>query len=131
MFVGLMDISTRSDAKAQLMLFEASHLSFEGEDILDRANMNSRKFLENIGSYEDDDSLASITGTLKDPYNIWYNVKTQIQYYEKNTKSNSHLLNLAKYNFNMFQATHQKEVKQLLRYIHSTYEIVYRDHGGF
>ncbi|KAK1380394.1 alpha-farnesene synthase-like [Heracleum sosnowskyi] len=117
LFVALVDISTHSDAKSQLKLFEASHLAFEGEDILEKANMNSRKFLESIGSCLDiDASLAIISRTLKDPYNIWYNVKTQIDYYEKNKKSNSHLLNLAKYNFNMFQATHQKEVKELLRW---------------
>lgn len=116
MFAGLVDISTHSDVKPMLKLFEASHLAFEGENTLDKANVISRKYLESIGTYLDDASPANITRILKDPYNIWYNVKTQIQLHGKNSNSNSHLLNLARCNFNMIQATHQKEVKELLRW---------------
>ncbi|XP_017222440.1 alpha-farnesene synthase [Daucus carota subsp. sativus] len=115
MFADLVD-NTHSDMKAMLKLFEASHLAFEGENILDRANLISRNYLKSIGSSAEDASLANVTRSLKDPYNIWYNVKTQIRFHGKNTNSSSHLLNLARYNFNMIQATHQKEVKELLRW---------------
>ena len=115
---GLVEISPHPDVKAVLKLFEASHLAFEGEDILEKANVITRKYLMSIRSsdLDDDASLANISRTLEDPHNIWYNVKTQIQHYETNTKADSTLLNLAKHNFNMFQAIHQKEVKELLRY---------------
>lgn len=115
-FADLLDLSTHSDQRSMLKLFEASHLAFKGENILDKANVISRRYLTSMNSYVDDDSLANISRILKDPYNIWYNVKTQIQFHGKDANSNSHLLNLARYNFNMIQATHQKEVKELLRY---------------
>ncbi|WOH13093.1 hypothetical protein DCAR_0832602 [Daucus carota subsp. sativus] len=115
---GLVEISPHPDVKAVLKLFEASHLAFEGEDVLEKANVITRKYLMSIRSsdLDDDASLANISRTLEDPHNIWYNVKTQIQRYETNAKADSTLLNLAKHNFNMFQAIHQKEVKELLRW---------------
>lgn len=116
MFADFVDLSTHSDVRAMLKLFEASHLAFQGENILDKANVISRRYFKDMGSYVDDASLANISRIVKDPYNIWYNVKTQIQFHGKNINFNSHLLNLARYNFNMIQATHQKEVKELLRY---------------
>lgn len=118
MFMGLVDISTESDVKAVLKLFEASHLSFEGEHILDKAQEVSKEHLESkISLKQVDTSIAKIIyHTLEDPYNVWFNVKTHIQFYEENTNSNSHLVKLAKHNFNMLQASYKKEVKELARW---------------
>ncbi|KAK1372886.1 (+)-delta-cadinene synthase [Heracleum sosnowskyi] len=118
MFMGLLDISTGSDVEAVLKLFEASYFSFENENILDQSKEVSRKFLESmISSKHVDTSIAkNINHTLEDPYNVWFNVKRHIQFYEENTNSNPHLVKLAKHNFNMLQAIYQKEVQELARW---------------
>lgn len=120
-FTGLVDISTESDVKAVLKLFEASHLSFEGEHILEKAYEVSKEYLESMISSKQVDSSTPkiIYHTLEDPYNVWFNVKTHIQFCEENTNSNdSHLVDLAKHNFNMLQALYKKEVKELARYVY-------------
>lgn len=127
MFIGfvdssreLMEIGTKSDVKAMLKLFEASHLALESENILDELKEIARRNLKNVSSKLDDTSLAkTVSHTLQLPYRLeWYNVKRQICYHEKDTNTKSLSLNrLAKLNFNMVQATHQKELKEISRYI--------------
>lgn len=118
MFMDLVDISTESDVKAVVKLFEASHLFFEGEHILDKAYEVSKEYLESMISLKQVDTSIPkiICHTLEDPYNVLFNVKTHIQLYEENTNSNSHLVDLAKYNFNMLQALYKKEIKELARF---------------
>lgn len=126
MFIGFMDssrelmeIGTKSDVKAMLKLFEASHLALESENILDELKEIARRNLKNVSSKLDDASLAkTVSHTLQLPYRLeWYNVKRQICYHEKDTNTKSLSLNrLAKLNFNMVQATHQKELKEISRW---------------
>ena len=84
-----------------LELYEASHLAFEDEHIL-----NSTAILK-----------TSYALKLPLQWSVeWYNVKRQIQILGKEDNTNKVLLKLAKLNFNMVQAAHQKDLREISRY---------------
>uniref|UniRef100_A0A5B7BNN6 Terpene synthase N-terminal domain-containing protein n=2 Tax=Davidia involucrata TaxID=16924 RepID=A0A5B7BNN6_DAVIN len=127
MFRGFMDIAmekphmeyTHLNVKAMLELFEASHLALEGEKMLDDAKVFFAGILKNIISSNSNDKLAKqLAHAMELPLHWrvqWYEVRQHILAHEQEDKPNSILLELAKINFNMVQATHQKDLMGIAR----------------
>ncbi|KAK2990981.1 hypothetical protein RJ640_005463 [Escallonia rubra] len=111
--------SANLDVKAVLELFEASNMSLEGENIMEAARIFSVGHLKNIRSNFDDRLAKQAAQVLDLPLFCrveWYNVRRHINLYEREDHRNPSLLELAKLNFNMIQATHQKDLRELSRW---------------
>ncbi|KAL3519575.1 hypothetical protein ACH5RR_017724 [Cinchona calisaya] len=120
MFVGFLNengkfkASTASNVEALVELFEASNLGSEGDNILNEARLFS---IRNLKSYFAKNSDCNLALNLPLHWTAeWYDIKKQIFKYEKNDKINSKLLELAKLNFNIIQASHQKDLKEITRW---------------
>ncbi|CAI9087819.1 OLC1v1021994C1 [Oldenlandia corymbosa var. corymbosa] len=85
-------------------LYEASNLGCEWEDITNEA----RLFCINTHST---DNILALHWTAE-----WYNLKKHILAYEKEGTTNSKLLELARLHFNIVQATHQEDLKEIIRW---------------
>ncbi|KAA8515446.1 hypothetical protein F0562_018943 [Nyssa sinensis] len=125
MFRGFMDemgtfMKHTHDVKAMLELFEASHLALESEEMLDDAKAFSAGILKNMISSNLNDKLAKqLSHAMELPLHWrvqWYDVRRHMRVYENDDKTNSILLELAKINFNMVQATHQKDLRGIARW---------------
>ncbi|KAM5588557.1 hypothetical protein ABKV19_006823 [Rosa sericea] len=119
--IGTLKKSTFGDVKGMLELLEASNLAFEGENILDEAKAFLMVTLRDTNTMCGDiDSCISkhVAYALKLSSQRrvqWFNVKWHIKAYEEdNTKqaNMTTLLELAKLNFNMVQATLQKDLRE-------------------
>ena len=107
-----------NDMKGMLSLYEASHLAFEGESLLDEAKTFSRKQLNNLKERVGTNLSEQISRVLELPYHQrlhrvearWY-----IDIYEKMETKNQSLLELAKLDFNMVQSLYQRELRDLSR----------------
>lgn len=110
--------SKHGDFKGMLELLEASHLALEGENILDEAREFSTTTLEEAIPYLDRHFAKQVAHALELPSQRrvpWFEVKWHINVKEKDRHSNAILLELAKLNFNVIQATLQKDLKELSR----------------
>ncbi|CAL5410994.1 unnamed protein product [Camellia sinensis] len=113
--------TTNCDTKAMLELLEASHLALEGENILIEAKAFSTGILKNITNSKNVENKVTkqLSHALELPLQWrvqWYDVKSHIHELENNDNTNSVLLKLAKLNFNMVQATHQNDLKEISRW---------------
>ncbi|ESR62385.1 hypothetical protein CICLE_v10018045mg, partial [Citrus x clementina] len=125
MFIDFMDetgttfsTSKCTDIKGLIELFEASHLALEGESILDEAKVFSGGTLKGIYSSLNTDLAQTVARVLELPsyWRVpWYEVRWQINSYEKEKHMNTILLELAKLNFNIVQATLQNDLRELSR----------------
>ncbi|CAL5410997.1 unnamed protein product [Camellia sinensis] len=115
-----MKSTNSNDTKAMLELLEASHLALEGENILIEAKEFSAGILKNIINSNVEDKVAKqLAQALELPLQWraqWYDVKKHIHELENKDNTNSVLLKLAKVNFNMVQATHQNDLKEISRW---------------
>ncbi|KAH9743709.1 tricyclene synthase [Citrus sinensis] len=126
MFIDFMDetgttfsTSKCTDIKGLIELFEASHLALEGESILDEAKVFSGGTLKGIYSSLNTDLAQTVARVLELPSHWrvpWYEVRWQINSYEKEKHMNTILLELAKLNFNIVQATLQNDLRELSRW---------------
>ncbi|GAY34260.1 hypothetical protein CUMW_010470 [Citrus unshiu] len=126
MFIDFMDetgttfsTSKCTDIKGLIELFEASHLALEGENILDEAKVFSGGTLKGIYSSLNTDLAQTVARVLELPsyWRVpWYEVRWQINSYEKDKHMNTILLELAKLNFNIVQATLQNDLRELSRW---------------
>ncbi|CAL5435373.1 unnamed protein product [Camellia sinensis] len=113
------------DTKGLLYLYEASYLSIDGESLLDEArDFTTRNLKENLKKRDIDQNLAMLVRhSLELPLH-WRVLRLEarwfIDVYERRQDMNSILLELAKLDFNMVQAIHQQEVKQISRWWRST-----------
>ncbi|CDP19906.1 unnamed protein product [Coffea canephora] len=110
---GKFKASIASNVEALVELFEASNLGSEGENILNEANLYS------IRSLEPYFAASSCNQALSLPLHWtaeWYNIKKRILAYEQEDKINPKLVELAKLNFNIVQAAHQKDLKEISRW---------------
>ncbi|XP_060181723.1 alpha-farnesene synthase-like [Lycium barbarum] len=101
-----------SNIKTLLELLEGSYLSMDGENLLNDKNLKS------ILSISSD--IDSFTNSLNYPLARrvrWYDVRKHI-YAQDVLEGNNNpmLLKLAKLNFNIIQATHQKDLKDVIRW---------------
>ncbi|PIN22184.1 Alpha-farnesene synthase [Handroanthus impetiginosus] len=98
----------RQDAKAMHEIFEASHLATEDECLFDRGKTFAAA--KNLTCLNPDCYLYSDKCPLH--WSVtWFNVKAHVP-----SQNNTKLLRLAKLSFNMVQAQHQKELKEILRW---------------
>uniref|UniRef100_A0A6N2LEK1 Terpene synthase metal-binding domain-containing protein n=1 Tax=Salix viminalis TaxID=40686 RepID=A0A6N2LEK1_SALVM len=112
--------SKSTDVRGLIELFEASHLAYEGEATLDEAKAFSTRILTSIDSRNIETDLAKhVVHVLELPSHwrvLWFDVKWNINAYENDKHTNKHLLALAKVNFNMVQATLQKDLRDSSRW---------------
>ncbi|KAK2644467.1 hypothetical protein Ddye_019662 [Dipteronia dyeriana] len=114
--------SKQKKIKGVIELFEASHLGFEGENILVEAKTFSTKTLKcSIPSSALDSDL--ITKSVSHALELsahwrvqWFDVKWHITMYENDRDMNQILFELAKLNFNMVQATLQNDLRDISRW---------------
>ncbi|XP_042487138.1 alpha-terpineol synthase, chloroplastic-like isoform X2 [Macadamia integrifolia] len=109
-----------ADAKGILSLYEASHLAFEGETILEEAKNFTMTALKEIIKGNIEKNLAKqVNHALELPLHWrvprlearWY-----IDIYEKKENSIAALIELAKLDFNIVQVIHQENVADLSRW---------------
>ncbi|TXG47445.1 hypothetical protein EZV62_026739 [Acer yangbiense] len=119
---GSFSTSKCRDIKGLIELFEASHVALEGENILEEAKGFSNGILGGAYSTLDGELAAKVAHILELPTHWrldWFQVKWHLKLYERNKGINSTttiLCELAKLNFNMVQATHQNELKEVSRW---------------
>ncbi|KAF4372308.1 hypothetical protein G4B88_007052 [Cannabis sativa] len=116
-----------SDTLGLLSLYEASHLSCVGEDLLNEAlSFTTRHLIEFLANNkkeqcDDDDDLLSkeISRALERPLRKTLNrlqARHFISIYEKVALHNQALLQLAKLDFNLLQSMHKKELSENSRW---------------
>nr|WBW04375.1 terpene synthase [Ficus heteromorpha] len=132
MFCGLMDEkgvtekSSKENVRAMLELLEASHLALECENILQEAKAftteTHKNTISRINDQENNTELSKhVVHALEIPTHwrvSWFDVKWQMKSYERGINNHVHtlLLDLAKLNFNIVQATLQKDLIELSRW---------------
>nr|C0KWV7.2 RecName: Full=Linalool synthase Tps-5042L13, chloroplastic; Short=PfTps-5042L; Flags: Precursor [Perilla frutescens]ACN42013.2 linalool synthase [Perilla frutescens var. hirtella] len=119
--------SLGDDTKGLVQLYEASFLLREGEDTLELARQYATKFLQKKVDHElidDDNNLLSwIRHSLEIPLH-WRIQRLEARWfldaYATRHDVNPIILELAKLDFNIIQATQQEELKDLSRWWNST-----------
>ena len=106
-----------------LYLYEASYLSTSGESILDEARDFTTKHLqEYLKNNTDDNNLAILVSHALELPLHWRMLRLEarwfIDVYEKTNNKSTSLLEFAKLDFNMVQAIHQEDLKDMSRYVH-------------
>ncbi|CAI0457089.1 unnamed protein product [Linum tenue] len=108
------------DRQGLLSLYEAAHLAFNGEDILDEALIFATKNLKSPSIIQHNTNPNSfqkqIDFALRFP--AWKCVprslaRHSIDFYSENTSQNQKLLMFAKMDFNMVQNLHQQELYEI------------------
>ncbi|KAK7312742.1 hypothetical protein VNO77_36834 [Canavalia gladiata] len=108
------------DVKGMLSLYEASFLSYEGEEILDEAKAFSSFHLRNLDEGRSSSILLEeVKHALELPLHRriqrlearWY-----IEFYAKRKDANQVLLLAAKLDFNIVQSTLQKDLQEMSRW---------------
>ncbi|XP_043725700.1 alpha-farnesene synthase-like [Telopea speciosissima] len=108
--------SLSQDFKGMLGLYEASHLAIEGENMMENAKAFSSKILKDLKGNMDPYLNEEIAHALEVPSHCrvpWSEARWYINAYERRENINPTLLELAKLSFNMVQATHQGELKEI------------------
>ncbi|KAL3519578.1 hypothetical protein ACH5RR_017727 [Cinchona calisaya] len=127
MFLGFVEASTGKflkssniNVKGLLELFEASTLGREGENVLNEARLFSIESLSDFGANSDYKLAKQVLQAMSLPLQRrveWYNIKKHINAHEKDhTSTNTKLIELAKLNFNLVQASHQEDLKEVSRW---------------
>ncbi|GMN49744.1 hypothetical protein TIFTF001_018908 [Ficus carica] len=136
MFFGLVDekggviekSSHHEDVRVMLELLEALHLALECENVLHEAKAFATGSLKNsisgINNHENNTDLYKlVVYALEIPTHwrvSWFDVKWQMDSYERGIHHvRTILLDLAKLNFNIVQATLQKDLRELSRLVES------------
>nr|ADB90272.1 casbene synthase [Triadica sebifera] len=105
--------SLLSDVKGMLSLYEATHLSLPGEDILDQALAFTKQYLES-SAVESFPNLGShIINALEQPFHNGVprlEARKFIDFYEAGESPNQTLLEFAKLDYNRVQLLHQQEL---------------------
>ncbi|KAI0502220.1 hypothetical protein KFK09_017167 [Dendrobium nobile] len=105
-----------NDVKALLSLYEAAHLYMPGERILDKALEFSKIQLKTLASNMDPYLSEMVSSSLEIPLvrrGDRLKAKLYLSIFEKESICNETLLNFAKVDFNLLQATHQEEARCL------------------
>ncbi|PIA38095.1 hypothetical protein AQUCO_02800026v1 [Aquilegia coerulea] len=110
----------RSDTKCMLSFYEASHLGFNGEDIMDEATTFTTNYLKSILQRIQYSPLATeVESALKIPLQKSIDrvqARHYISIYQADESRNESLLEFAKLDFNMVQQVHRKEISEILRW---------------
>ncbi|KAM6581692.1 hypothetical protein CsatA_005466 [Cannabis sativa] len=109
-----------TDVSGLLSLYEASHLSYVGESILDEALAFTTTHLKAIVANSKDHPLShQISKALERPLRMTLerlHARFYISIYEKDASHNKLLLELAKLDFNLLQCFHKKELSEIMRW---------------
>ncbi|GMH30303.1 hypothetical protein Nepgr_032146 [Nepenthes gracilis] len=111
--------SLRTNIRGVLQLYEASHLAIQEENIMNKAKDFSKESLRNLDLDIDVSISKQVIDALEHPLHWtvqWFRVRRQIDAYEHQVDRNPMLLELAKLNFNVVQAIHQRELQELSRW---------------
>ncbi|XP_021300344.1 probable terpene synthase 9 [Herrania umbratica] len=108
--------SLREDVAGLLSLYEASYVGLHGEDVLEEANKFSTKHLELAMEKLDKDLAEQVKESLQVPL-YWrlprIEARNFVNIYQRDSKRNLDLLELAKLDFNLLQSVYVKELKKL------------------
>ncbi|RZC46230.1 hypothetical protein C5167_039179 [Papaver somniferum] len=114
--------SVVEDVKGMLSLYEAAHVVSEGEQALEDAIFFTTKYLKlaiSSGNNIDPNLANRISHSLEIPLH-WRMQRAEAKWfidaYEKEKDVNPLLFELAKLNFNMVQATHQADLRNMSRW---------------
>ncbi|KAL6644827.1 hypothetical protein ACP70R_016435 [Stipagrostis hirtigluma subsp. patula] len=111
--------SLRNDMKGLLSLYEASHLAFEGEDLLDEARIFASKALSERLPSMNPHLRSSVRNALAIPLH-WTAPRLQtrwfINHYAGDTQADPLMLHFAKLDFNNVQSLHQQELARITRW---------------
>ncbi|GMH30305.1 hypothetical protein Nepgr_032148 [Nepenthes gracilis] len=113
---GAFSESLKTDINGVIQLYEASLLALHGENIMDKAKDFSEECLKDLNPNIDTSILKQVTRAMEHPLHWtvqWFWVRWQIDAYEHQIDKNPMLLELAKLNFNVIQAIHQRELQEL------------------
>ncbi|KAI3836566.1 hypothetical protein MKW92_043256 [Papaver armeniacum] len=106
------------DVKGMLSLYEAAHFLFEGESILDKAIIFTKRHLSE-GTNNNIELLNQVNRSLEIPLH-WRMERSEARWYINEYKDgqdvNHVFLELAKIVFNMYQATHREDLRDLSRW---------------
>ncbi|XP_030439630.2 (-)-germacrene D synthase-like [Syzygium oleosum] len=109
-----------ADMQGLLSLFEACHLSYHGEDILDDALAFTITHLASIDKRQASPNLEKqVSHALRQPIHKGLprlEARCYIQFYQEEPSHNEVLLSLAKLDFNSLQEQHRKELGNLTRW---------------
>nr|ALO69830.1 putative sesquiterpene synthase [Persicaria minor] len=112
--------SLASDVKGILGLYEASHVRTHGDDTLDEALVFTTTHLKAVVTNQPNHPLVSqVTHALMQPYHKGMprlESRHFIAFYEKDPYHDKTLLKFGKLDFNLVQALHKKELKDLSRW---------------
>ncbi|KAH0458075.1 hypothetical protein IEQ34_013390 [Dendrobium chrysotoxum] len=103
-----------NNVKALLSLYESSYLGFPNEEILEKAKKFSRVHLKSLICKMEPSSALMVTSALELPLVRTpgrLKARNYIEIYDKYNLCNQKLLDFAKYDFNILQATHQEELR--------------------
>ncbi|PHT29938.1 Trans-alpha-bergamotene synthase [Capsicum baccatum] len=109
------------DTQVLLSMYEASYLSMEGDNIMEKARDFATHYLmESLEKKKMDENLAEqVSHALEMPLH-WRMERLEarwfIEVYHKKENMNPLLLELAKLDYNMVQATYLEELKQMSRW---------------
>nr|G0Y7D2.1 RecName: Full=Alpha-thujene synthase, chloroplastic; AltName: Full=Terpene synthase 2; Short=LcTPS2; Flags: Precursor [Litsea cubeba]AEJ91555.1 alpha-thujene synthase [Litsea cubeba] len=107
------------DIKGMLCLYEASHLSFQGEVVLDEAREFTSTHLKAIGGNIDPVLLKKVRHSLEMPLH-WRMLRLEarwyIETYDEEDRKNPSLAELAKHDFNSVQTIYQRSLKRMSRW---------------
>lgn len=112
--------SLTNDAKGMLSLYEAAHLRYHGEDILEEALAFTKAHLKSLAHKSSPSMSKQINSALEMPLHKGMprlQARNYISFYQEGEFRNHNLLLFAKLDFNRVQLLHQKELSYLLRYI--------------
>ncbi|XP_019163651.1 PREDICTED: (-)-alpha-terpineol synthase-like [Ipomoea nil] len=118
---GKFDMKLCGNTKGMLSLYEASYLTMEDEHILEMAKEFTTYHLKQTlkQGIEDQNMAEQVSHALEMPLH-WRMKRLEtrwfIDVYEKREDKNSTILELAKLDFNILQAMHLNELKQLSRW---------------
>ncbi|KAH0458375.1 hypothetical protein IEQ34_013690 [Dendrobium chrysotoxum] len=103
-----------NNVKALLSLYEYAYLGFPDEEILKKAKIFSRVHLKSLICKMEPSSALMVTSGLELPLVRTpdrLKARNYIEIYDKYNLCNQKLLDFAKYDFNILQATHQEELR--------------------
>ncbi|KAL3503377.1 hypothetical protein ACH5RR_037826 [Cinchona calisaya] len=105
------------DVPGMLALYEATHIRYRGDHILDHALDFTRNYLESLQCKLSSNPIAELVNQALVQPN-WRGVQRlearhYISIYEKNDSHNTTLLMLAKLDFNMLQSLHKEELREI------------------
>ncbi|XP_077213022.1 putative terpene synthase 2 isoform X2 [Tasmannia lanceolata] len=116
---GNFNVILASDALGMLNLYEAAHLSTQGEIVLDNALAFTAKHLQSMIPHLSPTLARHVEKSLELPLQKSLprpNARQYITLYQEQSTKNEVLLELAKLDFNLLQSIHQRELRDISRW---------------